>query len=256
MDIREDIKAYKERRKLRLEGRGVHTDADTEKKSGNTRLPYALCKSEGINTEGMTPAEAWAALKSKTGTSAKEAYSDMSKRNQPRSGELESLKKRESGDYGIIGSGNSATVKNPKAWESAVDNDLKALPLGAIINTGPHKYVKLRNGVWGDGNDLQDPRYQVSHDKLVGKLMDDVAMFRKVSYEVPKRKKKESRDKLKKERKSFLSENFPNQKILSAKTNDGYTDFVVGYADGKGSYKTYRVYEDLNGKTKMCPIYK
>jgi len=35
----------------------------------STRLPYGLCKSEGIDTEGMTPREAWKAYEGKTGIS-------------------------------------------------------------------------------------------------------------------------------------------------------------------------------------------
>lgn len=31
------------------------------------RLAYGLCKREGIDTKGMTPREAWEALKEKTG---------------------------------------------------------------------------------------------------------------------------------------------------------------------------------------------
>lgn len=36
-------------------------------------LPYGLCKSVGINTEGMTPREAWEAWQNKTGKTKAEA---------------------------------------------------------------------------------------------------------------------------------------------------------------------------------------
>ena len=36
-------------------------------------LPYGLCKSVGINTEGMTPGEAWEAWQNKTGKTKEEA---------------------------------------------------------------------------------------------------------------------------------------------------------------------------------------
>ena len=36
-------------------------------------LPYGLCKSVGINTEGMTPREAWDAWQNKTGKTKEEA---------------------------------------------------------------------------------------------------------------------------------------------------------------------------------------
>lgn len=44
---------------------------------GNTRLPYGLCKSAGIDTTGMTPADAWAALAGKTGITAEKAYKEL-----------------------------------------------------------------------------------------------------------------------------------------------------------------------------------
>lgn len=47
---------------------------DDERHDGNKySLPYGLCKGEGIDTEGMTPREAWEAYENKTGISKKEA---------------------------------------------------------------------------------------------------------------------------------------------------------------------------------------
>ena len=52
-------------------------DGQTEgKKTGNTRLPYGLCKSVGIDTEGMSPKEAWEAYYTKTGVKPEEAYKE------------------------------------------------------------------------------------------------------------------------------------------------------------------------------------
>ena len=45
---------------------------------GNTRLPYGIAKNEGINTEGMTPSEVWAALEGK-GYSASDVYAEVKK---------------------------------------------------------------------------------------------------------------------------------------------------------------------------------
>lgn len=66
------IKTVKEiRRKLNL-----RLDADDEEPKAkkhsalSTRLPYALCKEEGIETEGMSPREAWEAYEGKTGKTA------------------------------------------------------------------------------------------------------------------------------------------------------------------------------------------
>lgn len=45
----------------------------------NTRLPYGLCKSQGIDTTGMSPKEAWEALAGR-GISAKEEYRKLKER--------------------------------------------------------------------------------------------------------------------------------------------------------------------------------
>ena len=82
----DSIARYKERRKKRRESRydfevgEFPPDEPGDKKShGNTRLPYGLCKSAGIDTTGMTPSEAWKALEGETGVGAKEAYGKLEK---------------------------------------------------------------------------------------------------------------------------------------------------------------------------------
>lgn len=92
MGIIIDITRYIKRRQKRLDARGVRMDfevgvypadesGDGGKKSsgGNTRLPYGLCKAAGIDTEGMTPSEAWAALEGEIGIKPKEAYEKLEK---------------------------------------------------------------------------------------------------------------------------------------------------------------------------------
>ena len=61
---------------------GVYTPdepGDRDASHGNTRLPYGLCRAAGIDTEGMTPREAWDALSGKTGIKASEAYKTLEK---------------------------------------------------------------------------------------------------------------------------------------------------------------------------------
>lgn len=99
MGIIVDVSHFYKRRDARLDARGkpkakkqfnmdfevgVYApdepgDKTAGKSGGNTRLPYGLCKSAGIDTTGMTPAEAWAALAGETGISAKKAYSELEK---------------------------------------------------------------------------------------------------------------------------------------------------------------------------------
>ena len=50
------------------------TEGDFDGGSGNRySLPFGLCKGVGIDTEGMTPREAWAAYTDRTGVSKKQA---------------------------------------------------------------------------------------------------------------------------------------------------------------------------------------
>lgn len=59
---------------------GVYPPDEAIEKSGshgNTRLPYGLCKAAGIDTEGMTPSDAWAALAGETGIEAEYAYKKL-----------------------------------------------------------------------------------------------------------------------------------------------------------------------------------
>lgn len=88
-DIKKDIANYRAKRKSRMDERkarfdfevGVYPPDETGDKEGhgNTRLPYGLCKAAGIDTEGMTPADAWSALEDKTGIKADKAYDKLEK---------------------------------------------------------------------------------------------------------------------------------------------------------------------------------
>lgn len=90
-----DITKFIERRNKRLDSKGTgkrfnmdlevgnfpgDEPGDGGKKSGgggSTRLPYGLCAAAGIDTTGMTPSEAWAALAGETGIKPKEAYKEL-----------------------------------------------------------------------------------------------------------------------------------------------------------------------------------
>ena len=64
------IRRFYLRRKLRLDGRGVKYDEDDTRFDYSNRLAYGLCKEYGIDTKGMSPKEAWQALREKTGKSS------------------------------------------------------------------------------------------------------------------------------------------------------------------------------------------
>ena len=75
MSVLLDIREYQKRREKRLAERNAKTqECRADIAGANTRLPYGLCKSAGIDTEGMSPKEAWEALKQKTGIKPEDAY--------------------------------------------------------------------------------------------------------------------------------------------------------------------------------------
>lgn len=81
----DSVKRYRQRRDARLKARAVMTrkDDDDESAGGgngaNTRLPYGLAKSKGIDTTGMSPPEVWQALESE-GVSASAEYKKLAQR--------------------------------------------------------------------------------------------------------------------------------------------------------------------------------
>lgn len=87
-DLKKEIANYRAKRKSRMDERKARFDfevgvfppdetGDRKSHGGNTRLPYGLCKAAGINTEGMTPSDAWEALEGKTGIKPGEAYKKL-----------------------------------------------------------------------------------------------------------------------------------------------------------------------------------
>ena len=104
MGIIVDVSHFYKRRDARLDSRGkpkakkqfnmdfevgvYPADEPGDKgggKGGNTRLPFGLCKAAGIDTTGMTPSEAWAALAGDTGVTAKKAYAELEKKGEAKS---------------------------------------------------------------------------------------------------------------------------------------------------------------------------
>ena len=80
------VKAYRRRRKMRLDARGYRSDDEPEEEGGgdagghgNTKLPFGLCQREGIEVQkGWTPHDAWEALAGR-GYNAKEVYEEIRK---------------------------------------------------------------------------------------------------------------------------------------------------------------------------------
>lgn len=94
MNIERIIENIRKRLYVRMDADDETEEQPKRKRGGNTRLPYGLCKSEGIGTEGLTPKEAWEAYFKKTGVSPNEAYKDhFGKKGEENKGEV---KKEES----------------------------------------------------------------------------------------------------------------------------------------------------------------
>lgn len=133
------IKTVEEiRRKL-----NIRLDADDEEQPKpkkhsalSTRLPYALCKETGINTEGMTPREAWEAYEGKTGKSAESAKSEKMGDNSGGSEESDTSK--------YVGAFKDA-VKGHSSFEikDAVRKSLDEMPTGYTAISHDRAYKKI-----------------------------------------------------------------------------------------------------------------
>lgn len=98
MSVLLDIREYQKRREKRLAERNAKTQKCRADAAGaNTRLPYGLCKSAGIDTEGMSPKEAWDALTKKTGIKPEDAYKMLGE-----GGSKEDLSKEAESDTMVI----------------------------------------------------------------------------------------------------------------------------------------------------------
>jgi hypothetical protein len=77
MDIRQKRQLQRIRKRhskfvtIRLDGKEYRINYDA-----SARLAYGLCKKYGIDTKGMSPKEAWEALKEKTGKEQEEFFSE------------------------------------------------------------------------------------------------------------------------------------------------------------------------------------
>ena len=83
-----------------------------ERMDAGQRLVYGLCKKYGIDTTGMSPAEAWAALKEKTGKTAGDYFGEV------RGGDERWSNRK----------GSGVSVKGPKASKKFVDRYLAKHP--------------------------------------------------------------------------------------------------------------------------------
>lgn len=169
MGVIVDITEFIKRRQKRLDERGVRMDyevgnypgdesGDGGKKSGkhsaggNTRLPYGLCAAAGIDTTGMTPSEAWAALAGETGIKAKDAYKELEKKGSAKDLAKEVKEKAEEVPEKEKLTGSEHLVNVPKKKDAAerfkaaidmstdretVEKALTGVPVGGVVHYTP-----------------------------------------------------------------------------------------------------------------------
>lgn len=152
-DNKNAIEAWHRRREKRLAERtrmdfevgdyGPDEAGDKGTSHGNTRLPYGLCKSAGIDTTGMSPSEAWEALEGKTGVSAKEAYKDIKKYGTAKAVDIP--KKSENGNLpGTEELSNRGPI--PEPFEKGKPEKSKAVQ-DALKRIGSVKSVKTEEQI-------------------------------------------------------------------------------------------------------------
>ena len=126
------IDEYRKRRQKRLDERGVRMDYEVGNFPGDeagdkvgkhggasTRLPYGLCKAAGIDTTGMTPSEAWAALAGETGIKPKDAYKELEKKGSAKDLAKEAKEKAKEVPEKEKLTGSEYLVNAPKTKDAA-----------------------------------------------------------------------------------------------------------------------------------------
>ena len=171
MGLLVDITKYIERRQKRMDERKKRYNMDFEvgdfapdepgdggKKSsaGSTRLPYGLCKAAGIDTTGMTPSEAWAALSGETGISPKEAYKELEEKGTAKDLAKEAKEKAKEAkeevpeEEKLVGTGDFEKEKKSDAADrfkaaidmaadrEAIEKALSGVPTGGVV-----RFIKI-----------------------------------------------------------------------------------------------------------------
>ncbi len=121
----------------------LRLDADDEEKpkakkhsAYSTQLPYGLCNSEGINTEGMTPREAWEAYENKTGKSAESVKAEKMGKG------IDTGKSVDTSEYTKA---YQDAVKEKSSFEikDAVRKSLEEMPTGYTAVSHDRAYKKI-----------------------------------------------------------------------------------------------------------------
>lgn len=159
------IDEYRKRRQKRLDERGVRMDYEVGNFPGDeagdkvgkhggasTRLPYGLCKAAGIDTTGMTPSEAWAALAGETGIKPKDAYKELEKKGSAKDLAKEAKEKAKEVPEKEKLTGSEYLVNAPKTKDAAdrfkaaidmstdretVEKALTGVPVGGVVHYTP-----------------------------------------------------------------------------------------------------------------------
>lgn len=130
------IEKFRYRRELRLRKRAFKArfDADEENGSsgghGNTKLPYGIAKSKGIDTNGMSPKEVWQALEGE-GVSAKEEYKKLSEKSGSKGHIFKSPDGQELSNCEISSTGLGSKYKYQISGKTKDGNTKKSITAGS-----------------------------------------------------------------------------------------------------------------------------
>lgn len=157
--ITEKIEKIRTKYQLRMDADESGDEVVDKKSSGlATRLPYALCKKEGINTEGMTPYEAWVAYKEKTGIGHDEKLGSVLKEKKKKEPATEKKPEpKAEKKSGVMSLSNFGEVKDyfAKEYGLNIDENLKKADFETVqrgvagIEKAFSEFPFLKNSVKG-----------------------------------------------------------------------------------------------------------
>lgn len=154
----------------------AHLDGMRTDSKQRTRLPYALCKEEGIDTTGMSPKEAWEAYEKKTGKSPSDVYrsvasGEMGRQKTPSGVSYPRLKRgvKYSDVVRTYEETNKSDVENGMVEDGAYDRVVKNLKDSDIVyQNGPdgREVASIPFLAAKVDNKCKDPEVQKVYDKI------------------------------------------------------------------------------------------
>lgn len=257
MNMESVIEAIRKRLHVRMDAE-EEENKPKRKNGGNTRLPYGLCESEGIGTEGMTPREAWEAYYKKTGISPKSAYKAHFK-GEKGSGDKDTTESEKTPKKHSFEKVDASNLKEAQAEEKRIEEEIKKR-FGDEVNYAKNK---AKIGELANEYDLTDEEEK----KWVDLLNEQDDLIRKINAHVlgvdvkehdPKYKAggnynsvKEKKEKLKNDIKSYFGDDWKKQMKAEHLAKMGMlSEIGITGDEEKKLVDMLNKYEDCETKTK------